>query len=276
MNGENKFIILVVLLTPPPRTRRCECIVNNAIYNKALPSGLVEDKVDDLVSMLFAKLLTTMESGDVHVSTWFSVSGDMTAKMQVLIYPAFLGFASAVILSIIASILVTYADEEANRKKFLKVSTLGEALRVNGCEIDSRTLLFSQESKVKRTIAIVSGLGIIPLIFFAIYMEMFSLVKAGVFPEILSQTAAGEAVNYSVVTIVTAIKSNVAFAALFGLFMLAMPLLRALLLAVATLAPATPSWQVRLVSLSNYAGSFIGWEPFFVCLFILIFELPSM
>lgn len=253
---------------------QCECIVNNAIYNKVIPSELVEDEVDDLVSMLFAKLLAAVEPGDI--SSWFSVTGDVTARMLVLIYPAFLGFTVAVILSITASILVTYADEEANRKKFLEVSSLGEALLVNGCETDSRTLLFSQESKVTKTIAIVSGLGIVPLVYFALYMDMFSLVKAGVFPEILSQTSDGAEVVYSVAAIVESIKSNVAFAALFGFFMLAMPLLRALLLAFATLIPLKPSWQVRLVSLSNYSGSFIGWEPFFVCLFILIFELPSM
>lgn len=58
--------------------------------------------------------------------------------------------------------------------------------------------------------------------------------------------------------------------------MLGTPMLRAALLLVITIIPMTPLWHLRIAKMSNHVGSFIGWEPFFICVIIMAFELPHL
>lgn len=58
--------------------------------------------------------------------------------------------------------------------------------------------------------------------------------------------------------------------------MLATPILRAALLLVITVVPMSPLWHVRVAKMSNHVGSFIAWEPFFICVVIMAFELPQL
>ena len=64
---------------------QCECIVNNVIYNKAIPSGIVESKVDSAMSLVFAKLLSAVTSGNIN--SWFDVEGGASVGMYITIYP---------------------------------------------------------------------------------------------------------------------------------------------------------------------------------------------
>lgn len=58
--------------------------------------------------------------------------------------------------------------------------------------------------------------------------------------------------------------------------MLGTPLLRATLLLIITVIPMSPLWHFRIAKMSNHIGSFIGWEPFFICVIIMAFELPTL
>lgn len=58
--------------------------------------------------------------------------------------------------------------------------------------------------------------------------------------------------------------------------LLGVPMLRATLLAIVSVVPMSPLWHVRFVRMSNEIGSYFGWEPFFLCVIILSFELPSL
>ena len=66
---------------------QCECIVNNVIYNKAIPSGMVESKVDSAMSLVFAKLLSAVTSGNIDFASWFDVEGGAEVGMYITIYP---------------------------------------------------------------------------------------------------------------------------------------------------------------------------------------------
>ena len=85
---------------------------------------------------------------------------------------------------------------------------------------------------------------------------------------------------YSIIDCVVAVNDGSGygktFAVFYGIFLLGIPMLRAALLAVLSLIPMTPLWHVRIASMSNNVGSFIGWEPFFLCVLILMTELPSL
>lgn len=58
--------------------------------------------------------------------------------------------------------------------------------------------------------------------------------------------------------------------------MLGFPMLRAALLLIITVIPMSPLWHLRIAKMSNQVGSFIGWEPFFICTILLSFELPTL
>jgi hypothetical protein len=58
--------------------------------------------------------------------------------------------------------------------------------------------------------------------------------------------------------------------------MLATPMLRAALLLIITVVPMSPLWHLRIAKMSNHVGSFIAWEPFFICVIIMTFELPQL
>ena len=85
---------------------------------------------------------------------------------------------------------------------------------------------------------------------------------------------------YSIIETVTAVNDGSGygktFAVFYGIMLLAFPMLRATLLAIVTLIPMSPIWHIRLAQLSNNIGSYIGWEPFFLCVMILGSELPSL
>ena len=153
------------------RCYQCECIVNNAIYNQAIPNEVVKSSVEKSMSLLLAKLLTTVKSGDIDFASWFDVGGNASVGMYITIYPAFLGFTVAVILSIAASLIVTHIEEKDCMKRLRSAVFMKEALKNGGVSEDQRSLLFcsdgSRKSKITRFLYISTGVGIIPLTFFS-------------------------------------------------------------------------------------------------------------
>lgn len=265
---------------------QCECIVNNALYNHAIPGDVIQTKPLDAASFLFAKLLAIVESGDIDFSSWFDVSGIVSLGMYITIHPAFLGFTFAVILSIAVSIVVSSVEEHDSMKRNRKASSLREALNSAGVGNDQRTQLFSNDAEgnrigwPKRILAICFGIGLVPLVFFAIYVKMFDYSIAGLLQEVIMMQVAATQELFSIIDCVTTVNDGtgygVCFAIVYGTMMLGVPMLRSTLLAIVSVVPMTPLWQVRLTMLSNVVGGFIGWEPFFLCILLLSTELPSL
>lgn len=109
---------------------------------------------------------------------------------------------------------------------------------------------------------------------------MFVYSIAGLFEEVITFQNEATETFYSVIDCVTAVNDGTGygkcFAVFYGLFLLGIPLLRSTILAVVTLIPMPPLWHVRLAHVSNNVGSFLGWEPFFICVLIVMAELPSL
>ena len=109
---------------------------------------------------------------------------------------------------------------------------------------------------------------------------MFVYSIAGLFDELIRMQVGATDTLYSIIDCVVAVNDGSGygktFAVFYGIFLLGIPMLRAALLAVLSLIPMTPLWHVRIASMSNNVGSFIGWEPFFLCVLILVTELPSL
>ena len=264
---------------------QCECIVNNVLYNHDIPDGVVQSKMEDTMSFLFAELLKTIQSGDLNFGSWFDVGGTMSLGMYITIYPAFLGFTFAVIFSIIASLVVGHVDEKDALTKYRKSSSIVESLENNSeVDMDQRSFLYNGDgscsSKMTRLLSIVVGLGIIPLTFFAVYVKMFNYSIAGFFEELIMLQPEATETLYSVIDCVTTVNDGTGygktFAVFYGLFLLGIPMMRATLLAIMFLIPMSPMWHVRLGQVANEIGGFIGWEPFFLCVVIVSAELPAL
>ena len=109
---------------------------------------------------------------------------------------------------------------------------------------------------------------------------MFVYSIAGLFEEVITFQNEATETFYSVIDCVTAVNDGTGygkcFAVFYGLFLLGIPLLRATILAVVSLIPMSPLWHVRLAHVSNNVGSFLGWEPFFICVLIVMAELPNL
>ena len=109
---------------------------------------------------------------------------------------------------------------------------------------------------------------------------MFVYSIAGLFEEVITFQNEATETFYSVIDCVTAVNDGTGygktFVVFYGLFLLGMPMVRATILAVVSLIPMSPLWHVRLAHVSNNVGSFLGWEPFFICVLIVMAELPNL
>ena len=116
--------------------------------------------------------------------------------------------------------------------------------------------------------------------FSPVYVEMFVVSISGLLLELLLMQASGTQTYYSLIDTVIVVNDGSGygktFAVLYGTFMLGVPMLRATLLAVVSIVPMPPLWQVRVTKISNDVGSYIGWEPFFICVLLLYAELPRL
>ena len=142
---------------------RCECIVNNVIYNDAIPNEVVETAIDNGVSMLFAKFLAFVESGGLNIFSSISFEGEIEVGTAVHAYMAFIAFAIGVILSIAASIFVDKIEEKDAMRRNCGASSIKAQLENRG--IVSRrskpSILFfaNSESVWSKLVKFVCSLG---------------------------------------------------------------------------------------------------------------------
>lgn len=109
---------------------------------------------------------------------------------------------------------------------------------------------------------------------------MFNFSIAGLFEELILMKVMATQKLYSIIDCVVAVNDGSGygktFAVLYGTMLLGIPMLRAVLLAIISVVPMSPLWHVRIARMSNNVGSYIGWEPFLICILLLGDQLPSM
>ena len=265
---------------------RCECIVNNVIYNDAMPNEVEDAAIDEGVSLLFAKLLAFVESGGLNLFSSISFEGEIEVGTAVHAYTAFIAFAIGVIFSIAASIFVDKIEEKDTMRRNCSASSIKAQLEnrgiVSSTSRSKPSILFftNSESVWSKLGKFVFSLGTIPVVIVALYIEMFDWQIAGLFEEILSVQRTAINFYFSIIDCVVNVNDGSAygwiFTVLYGFFMLGAPILRAVLLTILGTVPLFPIWHIRLAHWSNTIGGFIGWEPFFICVILLMIELPSL
>ena len=261
---------------------RCECIVNNVIFNDAMPEDVEEAAIDKGMFMLFAKVLAFVESGRLNLLSSISMEGVIEVGTKVQAYPAFISFTFGVILSIVASIVVDKIEERDTMQRNCGVATIKAFLEKKGIRGRKPAMLFFSETERLWTKLgkIECSLGTIPIAIIALYIEMFDWKIAGLFEEILLFQRSAVNLYFSIIDCVVNVNDGSGygwtFTVLYGFFMLGAPMLRAVLLTTLGIVPLSPAWHIRLAHWSNTVGGFIGWEPFFICIILLMFELPSL
>lgn len=196
--------------------------MNEVIYNQLIPGQLVESKISDAVSWTFAKLLAFVKSGNVDFASWFSVEGKFEMKSQVFAYPAFIGFTVAVFVSIIASIMVDNDEMKDSMKKLNGGATnLHEGLANSGIDEDKRSLLFgfNEEGAVRKWTSrlpiFLAALLLVPIVFLAIYVEMFNWTTEGLFEQIFLLQISAENVYYSIIDCVRKVNDGTGYGYVF-------------------------------------------------------------
>ena len=261
---------------------RCECIVNNVIFNDVIPEEVEEVAIDKGISMLFAKVLAFVESGRLNLLSSISMEGVIEVGTKVQAYPAFISFTFGVILSIVASIVVDKIEERDTMQRNCGVATIKDFLEKKEIRGRKPAMLFFSETERfwKRLGTVACSLGTIPIAIIALYIEMFDWKIAGLFEEILLFQRSAVNLYFSIIDCVVNVNDGSGygwtFTVLYGFFMLGAPMLRAVLLTTLGIVPLSPAWHIRLAHWSNTVGGFIGWEPFFICIILLMFELPSL
>lgn len=263
---------------------QCECIVNNVVFNDAIPETIEEAAIDKGISMLFAKVLAFVESGRLNLLPSISMDGVIEVGTKVQAYPAFISFTFGVILSIVASIVVDKIEERDTMQRNCGVATIKAFLENKGINGRKPAMLFFSESETerlwKRLGKLACCLGTIPITVIALHVEMFDWKIAGLFEEILLFQRSAVNLYFSIIDCIVNVNDGSGygwtFTVLYGFFMLGAPMLRAVLLTTLGIVPLPPAWHIRLAHWSNTVGSFIGWEPFFICIILLMFELPSL
>ena len=265
---------------------RCECIVNNVVYNDAIPNEVEEAAIDEGVALLFAKFLAFVESGGLNLFSSISFEGEIEVGTAVHAYTAFIAFAIGVILSIAASILVDKIEEKDTMRRNCSASSIKAQLEnrgvVSSTSWSKPSILFfaNSESVWSKLGKFMLSLGTIPIVIVALYIEMFDWKIAGLFEEIVSVQRTAINFYYSIIDCVVNVNDGSGygwtFTVLYGFFMLGAPILRAVLLTILGTVPLFPIWHIRLAHWSNTIGAFIGWEPFFICVILLMIELPSL
>jgi len=278
---------------------KCECIVTNVLQNGALPGNVTDkvkdkaegaiDKAEDAISgkaKSFAKALTSNLGNLTESLPSLDFTGTLTIGLLVKAYPAFLSFTFGVILSIISSIYVEKIEEKDCISKNRGVSSISAFLEASGLDKSKPSFLFwPEDAKMfSKSWKILLSLATIPLTFMALWTPMFDGEITGLLEQLIVLQVAGvtTALNYSMSIIDCVVNVNDGtgygwtFTVFYGILMLAAPLLRALFLTILGIVPMPPKWHIKLAHLSNSVGGFIGWEPFFICAVLLMFELPSL
>ena len=264
---------------------KCECIVTNVLRNHAIPDS-TKDKAKEAIPTKAITLAKALTSVDLESLSSLDFEGSITIGLMVEAYPAFLAFTFGVILSIIASIYVEKIEETDCINKNHRVSSISAFLEATGLDKGNPSWLFwsSGDKIFSKVWKILLSLATIPLTVFALNTPMFDWEITGLIEQlfVLQTTGVAVALNFALSIIDCVVNVNDGtgygwtFTVVYGILMLAAPLLRALLLTILGVVPLPPAWHIKLAHWSNTVGGFIGWEPFFICSILLMFELPSL
>ena len=213
------------LLIRGDKCRQCQCIVNNALYNHAVPEKITT-KIGDSVSTVLATLLEAVKTGGIDLSKWFEINANARVGIGFEMYPSLIGFLIGVALSIVMVLCVNTLDHQNSTNKHQNTGT-------NENEITSTcSLLFSTEdenqqtSRIKTGIFFIVGAGIVPFIFCAVYIDMFNLVLGRI--NYFVNIENGRGFEYSMVDLVVGIRDGSdyksEFTYLYAILLLAAPM----------------------------------------------------
>lgn len=164
--------------------------------------------------------------------------------------PAFLAFTFGILFSIVASIIVEKIEEADCMQRNHGTSSIKTYLKKSGMMDNTPSYLFlSDDDKVWTKVGkFACSLIAIPLTFLGVYIKMFDWEIAGLLAGILNlqQTAVQSSIDVSISIIDSVVQVNDGsgygwtFTILYGILLLAAPLLRALLLTLLGIFKFTP------------------------------------
>eukprot|EP00808_Paulinella_micropora_P017163 g82711.t1 len=259
---------------------RCECVVNNLLYkNEDIPPA-ANDKV---AAVLLAKAPVLAQKLSLQNISATDVEGEAYVSLDVTGYIALVAFAVAVFTSFSASIVVDEMEEQYVARQ-AGISDLQSALQQNQvADSMSRLLWFKAESWGCKIWLLVATVAMVCLVIAGIFTPVFMWEIAGVIPELLTLQSEPTTTYLSLAHFVKQVGNAgggsaylKVFMVLFGITVLGAPLLRGLCLAILGLFPLSPVWQFILAKTSNVLGAFLGWEPLFIFLVLIMIELPGL
>lgn len=208
------------------KCQQCQCIANNALFNHAVPERITS-KMGDYVSTILAMLLESVQKGDIDFSKWFEVNASAVVGIGFDMYPSLNGFLIGVALVTIMVLWVNSIDHQNSIKRCQdRVQRLDETT-------PKRSLLFfleddetQQQSKVRVGLSVLLGVGIIPLVFSAIYIDMFELFLGRI--NRFTNVEIGRDFQYSMIDLVVGLRDGTdyksEFTYLYAVLLLAAPM----------------------------------------------------
>ena len=171
-------IMTKCLMIRGDKCKQCQCIANNALFNHAVPEKITS-KIADKISAVWATDLESVKNGDIDFRKWFEINADATVGIGFDMYPSLIGFLVGVFMSMVMVLLINTLDHQKSRKQYQRQQHAGRQSQLETARRCS--LLFQTEDQahmranMKRGAFFVLGIGVIPFIVFAVYLDMFIL-----------------------------------------------------------------------------------------------------
>lgn len=208
------------------KCQQCQCIANNALYNHAVPEKITS-KIGDYMSTVFATLLESVQTGDIDFKKWFDINANALVGIGFDMYPSLIGFLIGVAISMIMVLWVNSIDHQNSIKKYQHAVPSDDETTIH-----RRSLLFSvndetqPQSKIRIGVLLLLGIGIVPFVFFAIYIDMFQLMLGRI--NGFANIEFGRDFQYSMIDLVVGIKDGTEYKAeftyLYAILLLAAPM----------------------------------------------------
>lgn len=273
----------------------CGCFVSTTIANTI---QIPETLLDKASSFLLATLLTVAPTiVEIGLNT-VQVSGEVIGGLVIDIYGATLSFCFGVFFSIAASVWVDTLEEKFTRRVYGFKSAneaITASLKAKHLMTDTRSFLLFQNEKhwVSKAFVFLVSAAVLPLMICGVLVEIFVWKIGGLFPELYkfneavngsftTSNGVATSMTLSLVNLVSYVADDEStaelkfFMVLFGSVVVGFPLLRAAILLVIGCLPLKPMQHYTLSHASNVIGAFGALEPLFVCMILIMFELPPL
>ena len=168
-------IMTKCLMIRGDKCKQCQCIANNALFNHAVPEKITS-KIADKISTVWAIDLESVKKGNIDFGKWFDIYADATVGVGFDMYPSLIGFLVGVFMSMVMVLLINTLDHRKSMILYQRQYRQNHLDTVRRC-----SLLFQSEDQgptktnIKSGIFFVLGIGIIPFIVYAVYLDMFIL-----------------------------------------------------------------------------------------------------